>query len=60
MNHWSDKVSFIFSIADVLRGPYKPNQYGKVVLPLTVLRRLDCVLADTRQKVLDAHAKHKD
>jgi type I restriction enzyme M protein len=60
MNHWGEKVSFIFSIADVLRGPYKPNQYGKVILPLTVLRRLDCVLADTREKVLDAYAKHKD
>jgi type I restriction enzyme M protein len=60
MNNWGEKVSFIFSIADVLRGPYKPNQYGKVILPLTVLRRLDCVLADTRAKVLEAHAKHKD
>jgi len=60
MNKWGEKVSFIFSIADVLRGPYKPNQYGKVILPLTVLRRLDCVLADTREKVLAAYAKHKD
>lgn len=60
MNGLGEKVGFIFSIADVLRGPYKPNQYGKVVLPLTVLRRLDCVLADTREKVLDAYAKHKD
>lgn len=60
MTNWGEKVNFIFSIADVLRGPYKPNQYGKVVLPLTVLRRLDCVLADTRQKVLDTATKHKD
>jgi len=59
MNNWGEKVSFIFSIADVLRGPYKPNQYGKIVLPMTILRRLDCVLAPTRQKVLDAAAKHK-
>ena len=60
MNGFQDKVNFIFSIADVLRGPYKPNQYGKVVLPLTVLRRMDCVLEPTKQKVLDAQAKHKD
>lgn len=38
-------VGFIFGIADVLRGPYRPNQYGKVILPMTVLRRMDCVLA---------------
>ncbi len=57
---FQDKVNFIFSIANLLRGPYKPNQYGKVILPLTVLRRLDCVLAPTRAKVLEAAAKHKD
>ena len=51
MNTFSDKVSFIWSVADLLRGPYKPNQYGKVILPLTVLRRLDCVLEPTREKV---------
>lgn len=44
MNNFSEKVSFIWSVADLLRGPYKPAQYGKVILPLTVLRRLDCVL----------------
>ena len=60
IKNFQDKVSFIFSIADVLRGPYRPNQYGKVILPLTVLRRLDCVLAPTKQAVLKGHAKHKD
>jgi len=50
---FGDKVSFIWSVADLLRGPYKPAQYGQVMLPLTVLRRLDCVLADTRQAVQD-------
>lgn len=48
MNNFGDKVSFIWSVADLLRGPYKPAQYGKVVLPLTVLRRLDCVLESNR------------
>jgi len=40
VNSFSDKVGFIWSVADLLRGPYRPNQYGRVVLPLTVLRRL--------------------
>jgi type I restriction enzyme M protein len=37
--------SFIWSVADLLRGDYKQSDYGKVILPFTVLRRLDCVLA---------------
>jgi len=52
VNNFSDKVSFIWSVADLLRGPYRPNQYGRVILPLTVLRRLDCVLEPTKDKVL--------
>ena len=40
----SNLGSFIWSIADQLRGPYRPNQYGNVILPLTILRRLDCIL----------------
>jgi type I restriction enzyme M protein len=55
MNNFSDKVSFIWSVADLLRGPYKPPQYGRVILPLVVLRRLDCVLAKSKQKVLDRY-----
>ena len=51
-NNFSEKVSFIWSVADLLRGPYKPAQYGRVILPLTVLRRLDCVLEPTKDKVL--------
>ena len=50
MNNFGEKVSFIWSVADLLRGPYKPAQYGKVILPLTVLRRLDCVLEATNQQ----------
>ncbi len=52
MNNFGDKVSFIWSVADLLRGPYRPNQYRDVMLPLTVLRRLDCVLEPTKDKVL--------
>jgi type I restriction enzyme M protein len=44
--------SLIWSVADLLRGDYKPHDYGKVILPFTVLRRLDCVLAPTKAAVL--------
>ena len=59
MSNFSERVSFIWSVADLLRGPYKPAQYGKVILPLTVLRRLDCVLEPTKQKVLEKAAALK-
>lgn len=47
----SKLAGFVWSIADQLRGVYKPHQYGDVILPMTILRRLDCVLADTRDQV---------
>ena len=50
----SSKVAFIWSIAELLRGDYKRSDYGKVILPFVVLRRLDCVLADSKAKVLEA------
>ena len=46
-------VNFIWNIAESLRGPFKPAEYGSVVLPFTVLRRLDAVLAETKSKVLN-------
>jgi type I restriction enzyme M protein len=49
--------NFIWSIADLLRGPYRPPQYERVMLPLVVLRRFDCVLQPTKQAVLDKFAK---
>lgn len=52
-------VNFIWSICNLLRGPYKRNEYRKVILPLTVLRRFDCILAPTKQEVLKEHAKLK-
>jgi type I restriction enzyme M protein len=52
IDRFNEKVSFIWSIAELLRGPYKPGQYGEVILPMTVLRRLDCVLEPTKDKVL--------
>jgi type I restriction enzyme M protein len=52
-------ASFIWSVADLLRGDYKQSEYGKVILPLTVLRRLDCVMEPTRQAVWDRDASLK-
>lgn len=51
MNHQA-LSSFIWSVAELLRGDYKPSEYGKVILPFTVLRRLDCVLEATKPDVL--------
>lgn len=52
MKNFQDKISFIWSVADLLRGDYKASEYGRVILPLTVLRRLDCVLEPTKVAVL--------
>lgn len=46
-------ANFIWSVADLLRGDYKQADYGKVILPFTVLRRLDCVLEPTKETVMD-------
>ena len=52
-------ANFIWSICNLLRGPYKRNEYRKGILPLTVLRRFDCLLAPTKTKVLAEHPKIK-
>jgi type I restriction enzyme M protein len=49
---FSDKVGFIWSVADLLRGDHKAHEYGQVILPLTFLRRLDCVLKPTKDAVI--------
>jgi len=49
--------SFIWSVADLLRGNYRQSDYGKVILPFTILRRLDCVLEPTKAAVLVENAK---
>jgi len=54
MSNIKETANFIWSIADLLRGDYKQSDYGKVILPLTVIRRLDAVLAKTKDKVLEA------
>ncbi|WP_421383357.1 type I restriction-modification system subunit M [Bacillus salacetis] len=60
MINFNDKVNFIWTIAEILRGPYKPEDYGKVVLPMAVLRRFDCVLEDTKDEVLEKHEQFKN
>jgi type I restriction enzyme M protein len=56
----NNHAAFIWSVADLLRGDYKQSEYGKVILPLTVIRRLDCVLAPTKQAVLKKHKQLAD
>ncbi|HBC18919.1 MAG TPA: restriction endonuclease subunit M, partial [Alcanivorax sp.] len=58
-NH-SQTAAFIWSVADLLRGDFKQSQYGRVILPFTLLRRLECVLAPTKGKVLDAAKANQD
>ena len=53
-------ANFIWDIADLLRGPYRPPQYERVMLPLVVLRRFDCVLAATKPRVLAEYEARKD
>ena len=52
-------AAFIWSVADLLRGDYKQSEYGKVILPMTVLRRLDCVLEPTKAQVLEKYNQLK-
>ena len=53
-------ANLIWQIAELLRGPYRPPQYERVVLPMTVLRRFDCVLAPTKTSVLAEHKRSHD
>jgi type I restriction enzyme M protein len=60
MINFQEKVNFIWSLADLLRGVYKRNEYQKIILPLTVLKRFDCVLIDTKKDILKAYNKYKN
>lgn len=55
----NEKVALIWAIADKLTGVYKPHEYGEVILPLTVIRRFDCILADTKDAVLEKYESVK-
>lgn len=51
-NNFSQVAAFIWSVADLLRGDFKQSQYGRVILPFTLLRRLECVLAQSKVAVV--------
>lgn len=56
----NEKASLIWAIADKLTGVYKPHEYGEVILPLTVIRRFDCILSDTKGAVLKKYEEVKN
>ncbi len=56
----NEKANLIWAIADKLTGVYKPHEYGEVILPLTVIRRFDCILSDTKDAVLEKYEQVKD
>lgn len=58
-SNFSKVAAFIWSVADLLRGDFRQSQYGRIILPFTLLRRLECVLADTKEAVLAEHARIK-
>lgn len=60
MSNFQEKVTFIWDLADLLRGTYKRNEYQKVILPFTVLKRFDSVLEHSKKDVVDAYNKYKD
>lgn len=51
-NNFSSTAAFLWSVADLLRGDFKQSQYGRIILPFTLLRRLECVLEVSKDKVL--------
>ena len=55
---FADKVAFVWKVADKLRGTFKPHEYGSVMLPLLVLRRMDAVLAPTKDAVRREGRRH--
>ena len=59
-SHINEKANLIWAIADKLTGVYKPHEYGEVILPLTVIRRFDCILSKTKDAVLVKYEQVKD
>ncbi|CAK9883837.1 MAG: hypothetical protein XXXJIFNMEKO3_00211 [Candidatus Erwinia impunctatus] len=57
--NFSKTAAFIWSVADLLRGDFKQSRYGQVILPFTLLRRLECVLAETKDAVVAKHDELK-
>ena len=59
-HNFSQTAAFIWSVADLLRGDFKQSQYGRIILPFTLLRRLECVLNDHKEAVVEKYAAIKD
>ncbi|TKR53258.1 SAM-dependent DNA methyltransferase, partial [Allopusillimonas ginsengisoli] len=57
---YSQLASFIWAVADLLRGDFKQSQYGRIILPFTLLRRMECVLAPTKDAVLQTAREHQN
>ena len=59
MTEYSETSEFIWKIADdLLRGLFKQHEYGEIILPFTILRRLDCVLEDRKEKVIQLYKQY--
>lgn len=58
-SNFREVASFVWSIRDLIRDEYKRSKHGEIILPFTVLRRLDCVLAHSKDKVLKEHNAYK-
>lgn len=56
----NEKAALIWAIADKLTGVYKPHEYGEVILPMAVFRRFDCILAETKDAVLEKYESVKN
>lgn len=54
----SSEVNFIWSIANKLRGPYKPDKYKDVIIPMVIIRRFECALSKTKEKVVEQFKKN--
>ncbi|RZB32488.1 MAG: hypothetical protein AEth_00499 [Candidatus Argoarchaeum ethanivorans] len=59
MSNFQEKVTFIWDLADLLRGSHRRNEYQKVILPFTILKRFDSVLVYSKQYVLEAYDEYR-
>lgn len=60
MQNFNEKINLIWQIAETLRGIYKPEKYGDIILPLCVIRRFDCILETKKEEVLEIYEEYKD
>lgn len=56
----SKEIAMVFSIANTLRGPYRADEYKNVIIPMIILRRIECALAKTKDRVLQKYKKQPD